>query len=112
MIQRRGEESTEESQRPAEASVNTENKEPEWDLASAESAYTVIASYVDHAQISGLLIAMLASALGEEKLKPVVTSEYWQSYLASKRSITEAKEDIERLTKLIESMRETREEIK
>jgi hypothetical protein len=91
-----------------EEQLNTDN----WDLESAEAAYTVIACYVDHAQVSGILIAMLASALGEEKLKPVVSSEYWQSYLASKRSITEAKEEIEKLTKLIERMRETREEVK
>jgi hypothetical protein len=89
-----------------------ENTEYKWDLESAEAAYTVIARYVDHAQVSGILIAMLASALGEEKLKAVVTSEHWQSYLASKRSITEAREDIERLTKLIDGMRETRKEIK
>jgi hypothetical protein len=76
-----------------------------WDLESAEVAYTVIANYVDHAQISGLLIAMLASALGEERLAPIVQSEYWQNYLASKRSIAGAREDIERLTSLIEKMR-------
>jgi hypothetical protein len=86
-----------------EEQFNPENK---WDLESAEAAYAVIARYVDHAQVSGLLIAMLASALGEERLKPIVQSEYWQTYLASKRSITEAREDVERLTLLIERMRE------
>ena len=78
----------------------------EWNLASAEMAYTVIARYVEHTQISGIIIAGLASALGEEKIKSVAQSEYWQSYMASKRSITEAKEDVERLTALIERMRQ------
>jgi hypothetical protein len=82
------------------------NLDQKWDLESAETAYAVIARYVDHAQVSGLLIAMLASALGEERLKPIVQSEYWQTYLASKRSLSEAREDIERLTLLIERMRE------
>jgi hypothetical protein len=85
---------------------NTEDEEPRWDLESAETAYSVIARYVDHAQVSGLLVAMLASALGEERLKPIVQSEYWQNYLASKRSITEAREDIERLTAMIDKMRQ------
>jgi hypothetical protein len=92
-----------------EERLNTENEYPAWNLEAAEAAYTVIASYVDHAQVSGLLIAMLASALGEERLRPIVQSEYWQNYLASKRSIAEAREDIERLTAMIEKMRrETR----
>jgi hypothetical protein len=89
-----------------EERLNTEDEDPRRDLESAEVAYSVIARYVDHAQVSGLLIAMLASALGEERLRPIAQSEYWQNYLASKRSIAEAREDIERLTAIIEKMRE------
>jgi len=77
-----------------------------WNLSSAEMAYSVIARYVEHTQISGLLIALLASALGEEAVKPVVQSEPWQLYLASKRALEEARREIEELTKLIERMRE------
>jgi hypothetical protein len=79
--------------------------EPEWNRESAELAYGVIARYVEHAQTSGIIIALLASALGEERVKSIAASEYWQSYMASKRDITEAKQDIERLTALIEKMR-------
>jgi hypothetical protein len=89
-----------------EERLNTENEDPTWNLESAETAYSVIARYVDHAQVSGLLIAMLASALGEERLKPIAQSEYWQNYLASKRSIADAREDIERLTAMIDKMRQ------
>jgi hypothetical protein len=89
-----------------EEELNTENEDPKWNLESAETAYSVLARYIDHAQVSGLLIAMLASALGEERLKPIVQSEYWQNYLASKRSIAEAREDIERLTAMIDKMRQ------
>jgi len=77
----------------------------EWNLESAELAYGVIARYVDHTQVSGIIIALLASALGEERIKSIAASEYWQSYMASKRSITDAKQDVERLTALIERMR-------
>lgn len=79
--------------------------ELEWNLESAEMAYSVIASYVEHTQISGILIAVLASALGEERVKPIVESGHWQGYMASKREITEAKNEIEKLTALIERMR-------
>ena len=53
-----------------------------------------------------VLAGVLASALGEERIKPIAASEYWQSYMASKRSIADAKPDVERLTALIERMRE------
>jgi hypothetical protein len=91
-----------------EESQNRErlNAEIEWDLESAELAYSVIARYVEHTQVSGIIIALLASALGEERVKPIAASEYWQSYMASKRAIADAKPDVERLTALIERMRE------
>jgi hypothetical protein len=85
------------------------NEEPEaaleWNRESAELAYSIIARYVEHTQISGIIIALLASAVGEEKIKSIAQSEYWQSYMASKRSITEAKQDVERLTAMIEESR-------
>jgi len=81
----------------------------EWNLESAELAYSVIARYVEHTQVSGLIIAMLASALGEERLKSIAQSEYWQGYMASKRSIAEAKQDVERLTAILDRMKQTTE---
>jgi len=78
---------------------------PEWDLESAELAYGVIARYLEHTQVSGIIIALLASALGEERIKSIAASEYWQRYMASKRSIADAKQDVERLTSLIERLR-------
>jgi hypothetical protein len=88
----------------------TENvKQPdaglEWNPESAELAYGVIARYVEHTQVSGIIIALLASALGEERIKSIAASEYWQRYMASKRSIADARQDVERLTSLIERMR-------
>ena len=97
--------------RSIEGMEETENvKQPgaelEWNLDSAELAYGVIARYVEHAQVSGIIIALMASALGEERVKSIAASEYWQSYMASKHSIADAKPDVERLTALIERMRE------
>jgi hypothetical protein len=74
----------------------------DFDLEAAELAYSVIARYVDHVQIAGLVIAQMASRLGEEGVKPIAQGEYWQGYMASRRLLNEAKEDIERLTRLIE----------
>ncbi len=87
-------------------SMEEENKkELEWNLESAERAYSVIARYVEHTQISGILVAVMASALGEERVKPIVESGHWQSFMASKRELAEAKNDIEQLTEIIERMR-------
>jgi len=77
-------------------------------LESAELAYSVIARYVEHTQISGVLIAVMASALGEERVAPIVESGHWQSFMASKREIADAKGDIERLTKMLDRMRRQR----
>lgn len=79
--------------------------ELEWNLESAELAYTIISRYVDHAQLSGMIIAVLAHGLGEDKLKAIVESDYWQSYQASRHSLNEARVDIERLTNLIDRSR-------
>ncbi|MFN7931193.1 MAG: hypothetical protein U0Y68_25345 [Blastocatellia bacterium] len=76
-----------------------------WDLTAAEAAYVVISRYVEHAQVSGFIIAMLAGALGEERLEFLVQSEHWQKYLASKRELEAAQEDIEKLATLIEQLR-------
>lgn len=76
----------------------------EWNLDSAETAYSVIARYVEHTQVSGILIALLAGALGEEKVKFIVQTEHWQKYMASKRALEASRADIERLTELIDRM--------
>lgn len=74
-------------------------------LETAESAYVVISRYVEHTQVSGFIIAMLAGALGEERLEFLVQSEHWQKYMASKRELEASKEDIQKLADLIAQMR-------
>jgi len=82
--------------------------EPEanWNLDTAESAYVVISRYVEHTQISGFIIAMLAGALGEERLEFLVQSEHWQKYMASKRDLEASQEDIKKLAQIIELFRQ------
>lgn len=84
----------------------------EWSLESAELTYRIIARYVAHAQISGLVIAYLANELGEEKLKSLVQNEHWQVYQQSKRELSAAREEISRLTTLIDQMRAEQREPK
>lgn len=81
--------------------------ELEWNLESAELAYDTIARYVEHTQISALLIAYLANALGEERLKTLVQGEQWQLYQASRRQLIEAREGIDRLTAVVDDMRKS-----
>lgn len=74
-------------------------------LDTAESAYVVISRYVEHTQISGFIIAMLAGALGEERLEFLVQSEHWQKYMASKRDLEASQEDIQKLSAMIKQYR-------
>ncbi len=84
--------------------------EPNWDLATAETAYITISRYVEHTQISGIIIAMLAGAvsqsLGEEKLDFLVNSEHWQKYMASRRELDAAQADIQNLAEVIARLRQ------
>jgi hypothetical protein len=77
----------------------------EWNLASAETAYSALATCLEHIQISGLVIAALAHTAGEDKLKGIVQSEPWQLYTASKRELEAARKKISALTDLIERTR-------
>jgi hypothetical protein len=84
----------------------SEPDEFNWNLETAESAYVVISRYVEHTQVSGIIIAMLAGALGEERLEFLVQSEHWQKYMASKRELAESQEDIQKLAEIIERLRQ------
>lgn len=77
-----------------------------WNLEMAENAYVVISRYVEHTQVSGIIIAMLAGALGEEKLDFLVNSEHWQKYMTSRRELEAAQEDIQKLAAAIEQLRQ------
>ncbi|MBS1807227.1 MAG: hypothetical protein JST84_03435 [Acidobacteria bacterium] len=81
------------------------DQDDKWNLDTAESAYVVISRYVEHTQISGIIIAMLAGALGEEKLEFLVNSEHWKNYMASRRELETAQEDIQKLAAAIERLR-------
>jgi hypothetical protein len=76
-----------------------------WNQEMAENAYSAVAICLEHIQISGLLIASLAHAVGEEKLRQIVQSEPWQLYLASKRQLEEARQKIAPLTQLLDKHR-------
>lgn len=91
----------EKSQLQADAVTNSN----EWTLESAQNAYGAIAALLEHIQISGLIIASLAHAIGEEKLKEIVQSEPWQLYMSSKRQLEAARSKIRTLTELIERNR-------
>jgi hypothetical protein len=52
------------------------------DATAAQLAYRAIALYIEHTQIAGLLVARLASEVGEARLKPIAESGLWQSYMA------------------------------
>jgi len=73
------------------------------DATATQLAYRAIALYIEHTQIAGLLVARLASEVGEARLKPIAESALWQSYMASKRALAEARTDIESLTALIQA---------
>lgn len=77
----------------------------EWSLEAAEAALVAISTYVEHAQISGMIIAALASHISEDKLKNLVESDYWKNYQQSRHALQSSQKDIERLARLIDRMK-------
>ena len=68
------------------------------DLPNAKLAYTIIQSLLEgHEALSDLLVVM-SHALEEETLKALTTTNEWQAYLDSKRSLATTKAQIEKLT--------------
>jgi hypothetical protein len=68
------------------------------DLPNAKLAYTIIQSLLDgHEALSDLLVVM-SHALDEDILKALTATNEWQNYLESKRSLENAKVQIEKFT--------------
>ena len=72
------------------------------DLPNAKLAYSIIQSLLDgHESLSDLLVVM-SHALDEDTLRALTATNEWQNYLESKRSLENAKLQIE---KFIEELR-------
>jgi len=84
---------------------DSEREFEDWSLESAEAALVALSTYVEHAQISGMIIAALASNMSEDKLKSLVESDYWKNYQQSRHALESSQKDIERLARLIDRMR-------
>jgi len=68
------------------------------DLPNAKLAYSIIQSLLDgHESLSDLLVVM-SHALDEDTLKALTATNEWQNYLESKRSLENAKLQIEKFT--------------
>ena len=78
------------------AQVNMEDLDI--DLPNAKLAYTIIQSLLDgHEALSDLLVVM-SHALDEDVLKALTATNEWENYLESKRSLENAKAQIEKFT--------------
>lgn len=68
------------------------------DLPNAKLAYSIIQSLLDgHESLSDLLVVM-SHALDEDTLRALTATNEWQNYLESKRSLENAKLQIEKFT--------------
>jgi hypothetical protein len=85
----------------------TENR---LDLATAESTYKIIVALIEQVDASSSLIAVLASALGENAAHQITQTSVWATYLSSKRSLESLKPELEAfvatVTKLVEEQPE------
>ncbi|MBK6799577.1 MAG: hypothetical protein IPG76_23105 [Acidobacteria bacterium] len=86
----------------AEDPLKTEeqtNVDLEWNSDSAELAYSVIARYVEHTQVSCIIIALMVNMPSAKKNQTLLpTANTGRVIWSANASITEAKLDVDRLT--------------
>ena len=74
------------------------------DLPNAKLAYTIIQSLLDgHEALSDLLVVM-SHALDEDVLKALTSTNEWEKYLESKRTLQTTHVQIEKLTEVLKKL--------
>ncbi|MEW6730181.1 MAG: hypothetical protein AB1489_02470 [Acidobacteriota bacterium] len=77
------------------------------DFATAQSTYKIITALVEHIDAASSLIAVMASALGEEPTRRLTQTVAWAEYLQARRTLEALRPELERfavtVTKIAES---------
>lgn len=78
----------------------------EFNLAAARLAYSVIQNLLEHARVTGDLVALMAQVLDEETVKALTATPYWTAYLDSRRLMERTSKDIEKFTEIMTKLSE------
>ena len=76
-----------ESERPA-ASGNLAYEQ-------ARLAYNIIQALLEHTRVTQDLVALMASALGDDTQEALVNTPHWAAYMDSRRLLEQTRKDVE-----------------
>jgi hypothetical protein len=61
----------------------------------ARLAYTIIQALLEHTRVTQDLVALMASALGDETQESLVNTPHWAAYMDSRRILEQTRKDVE-----------------
>jgi hypothetical protein len=79
---------------------------PDLDLEQARLAYSIIETLLAHATATTDLIALMAQALDQETTKALTNTTHWSNYLESRRSMEQAKANIDKFVEIMRRLSE------
>jgi hypothetical protein len=74
-------------------------------LEQARLAYSIIDTLLAHTTAANDLIALMAQTLDEDTTKALTATPYWSTYLESRRSMNQARVDIEKFVEIMKTLR-------
>ncbi|GAC1399771.1 MAG: hypothetical protein NVSMB56_14850 [Pyrinomonadaceae bacterium] len=78
----------------------------EFNLDAARLAYSIIQNLLEHARVTGDLVALMAQVLDEDTVKGLTATPYWSAYLDSRRLMERTSKDIEKFTEIMTKLSE------
>jgi hypothetical protein len=61
----------------------------------ARLAYNIIQALLEHTRVTQDLVALMASALGDETQEALVNTPHWAAYMDSRRVLEQTRKDVE-----------------
>lgn len=84
------------------------NQDSDIDYPNAKLAYTIINSLLRNQEALSDLLALMAHALDEDVAKALTNTNEWEKYLDAKRELENTKLQIEKFTKELKRLEETK----
>lgn len=79
--------------------MSVENEQPDGsgNLAyeQARLAYNIIQALLEHTRVTQDLVALMASALGDDTQEALVNTPHWAAYMDSRRLLEQTRKDVE-----------------
>ena len=66
----------------------------------ARLAYNIIQALLEHTRVTQDLVALMASALGDDTQEALVNTPHWAAYMDSRRVLEQTRKDVEKFAEV------------